>query len=286
MSSKERKKQMIINVCVIILGVIIIGIIPIILYNGIKWPIEISTKAIENDGSGWLGFWGSFFGGIIGGFATLIGVLLTLHKMNEEREDERKKERAKIIPINSNIKAEKKNSENTLLEESYSVVSIKTNNFERKTDDSIYLPWGIISFCNVGLENALDVRIDWSQPNVGEIDSRLKSYLEEYNNKCIADDKNDLNGNIQCITYSQSNNEKYINIDKPMLKWINYLLCYFEKLNNKEQKEVWLDFGTIKITYKNVYGDTYKDTYNINSKMYCGGAGLYYFNVYFEDNIK
>lgn len=268
----------------IFLIITVVGI-PIMINKLLYMPIA-THSTIDSD---WLSFWGSFLGGIIGGVGTLVGVLLTLNKMDEERKDDKRKERAKVIPLNSLIKAEKgfhdeftSGEKRSVENDNYTIVSAKTNKVSYDSE-GVYLPWGIISFCNVGLENALDIKIKWSKPKKDELDLKFQSCLKSNSSST---NNEDFNNYIQCITCSQDNNEKWIYMEDEMKNWIDKVVQCFEALKIQDPKKVWLNFGNLSITYKNVYGNTFDDVYNIKSKMYTGGAGLYHLNIFFEEIKK
>ena len=146
------------KVCKVILLVIAVIIViiatPVLVYNGLKLPIEYSIIGINNDTSGWLGFWGSFLGGIFGGLATLIGVRLSIKKSDSEKKSER---RPVIIPKTKHLNM-------SCLEEIKENFNLLNSNDKEEVEDLIYM-----DLLNGSRETAVEITIGWNKPTNSKI---------------------------------------------------------------------------------------------------------------------
>ena len=80
--------------CILMCVVIVFGI-PIAINLLLYCPIPTSSTTDAD----WLSFWGSFLGAIIGGVAGLLGVILTIKKMENDRLKEESTRFPCLIPI-------------------------------------------------------------------------------------------------------------------------------------------------------------------------------------------
>ena len=150
---------------IIILGVIICMASPILIniILSFNWLPSIGTSS-----SDWLGFWGSFLGSIIGGLATLVGVLMTIWKMQEDKEEENRKKEPFLVPLKKyfNIAWDFNKDRYYLHDKLFDKESLNNKN-------SVLVYFDII---NLGEEHAFNVSISWMPPNLEDILSTFKRF--------------------------------------------------------------------------------------------------------------
>lgn len=253
-SNLKKYAQKIKSITFILLTISIIIIIPIIIYNGFEFPIKISTKAIENDTSGWLGFWGSFLGGIIGGFATLIGVKISLNKSEDEKKEER---RPMLIP---------KRAEINILKSKERIEFSNIRNDNNQKED-----YGLINLIlfNASKELALQIEVGWIKPNLKSI--RKSDLLEEdkiiYENvRTILSKEYECKGELNMLASLQ---EDEVMLTYSCQIYIRKLVESFiehakkNKKNNIEKLDIPL--GRIEIEFFNIYRDKVINIYEVTA---------------------
>lgn len=128
--------------------------------------------SIGTENAEWLGFWGSFLGGIIGGLATLIGVLLTLKKMEKEENEKKRGEAPFLIPLRKDL---------TIYIDNKDKMHYFHNKFIKNNADELFKEYELINInlINSGKNCALSIGGSWRAPE-GEI---LQDYLSKHNIK-------------------------------------------------------------------------------------------------------
>lgn len=269
---KRNKKKFYILIVVVFFGA------PILI------NVMLSFDMIPSVGTGngdWLGFWGSFLGSIIGGVATLLGVLLTLDKMDEERKAREDKEVPIIMPVKSEYEIHENDFSKGKYKSKYSIsnyIKQKDKDYYSRIDqesDEIYeyinLLGPDIKLVNISGKNALEVVMFWEKPSLeninkafgiellttdlyDEIQSTSKESAKKYKKQLILANQVKETTNI----YLYREIERYIYLIVDMLN------KYYEEndSNNRQYINV-LPMGRLKIKYKDIFADTHENEFNI-----------------------
>lgn len=254
------------NTIMIFLGIIfVILIVPIIINALMYLPIQ-TNNSTDSD---WLSFWGSFLGGIIGGIGGLLGVKLTLNKMEKDQKNEEAKKRPHLIPLEKVfIIYDPKDSEKQMLYADCGQ-SIYGEDWEKdfqdileyKTHESIY-----IDIINVAEEAAISVKSVWEDC----------SKKEEQDKRSVQVIGRDNNGRIKLPFVLQNKIEKIIrdNHDKIL---INELEDTFK-------------IGQLSIKCKNPKGEDIERKYDvfveISTKIIYYALydrGIFFINIFFKE---
>lgn len=209
------------------------------------------VPSIGTNNSDWLSFWGSFLGGIIGGIATLIGIRFTVKSFFEDKKPI-------VLPMNK---------------EFYSKIDYKERkiNFyhtQSSIKESIQEKDIIFYICNVGRESALEVKVEWFPPK------QIKSKINGKEVEVSFDKMNMLEkycrkeNEFQLIRNTQGENTEGIVLYRAFTEYIK--LLYKEYFNSEfiirfPWRSIYdIDMGSIRITYKDIYGNSMGEEYKIN----------------------
>lgn len=182
---------------------IIIGI-PYIINKLLYLPIKTNGTTDAD----WLSFWGGFLGGIIG----LLGVVLTIRKMDKDRKIEEDKKKPYLIPLEKVfVVYEAENPEKQMLYANY-----ETNAYEEKWkdyfDDIINYKCNesiFIEIINVAEESAISVKSIWKDTNDNEEGDKRSVQVITRNNKGKTELPLILRYEIEKIIYNNVNKILY-----------------------------------------------------------------------------
>lgn len=225
----------------IVLGIFICIMVPI--FTNILLSFDL-VPSKNTDSTSWLGFWGSFFGGIIGGLATLVGVELTIYKMDEEKKN------------------------NCIY-----IVPLELNQMLLKTSENSVETLKDLDLVNVGKEHALNVSIEYDICKYKEVESYGSDWgitlIEKDLFNTILELSKESTDKIQVLPVSEG--DKIYNMKVPMLLQVlinfivvNLLDNYFDDL--KVYRDIPL--GKIKFIANNNYGKSVKIIYQIYMKCF------------------
>lgn len=256
------------NIIMICLGIVFISvIIPIIINYLMYLPIQ-TNNSTDSD---WLSFWGSFLGGIIGGIGGLLGVKLTLNKMEKDKKDEEAKKRPHLIPLEKVfVIYDPKDSEKQMLYADCGQYIYEKdwgrhfqNILEYKTNESIY-----IDIINVAEESAISVKSVWKDC----------SKKEEHDKRNVQVIGRDNSGKIKLPFIFRNKIEKIIRE--------NYDKILINKLEDT------FNIGQLSIKCKNSKGENLKREYDvfveISTKIIYYATydrGIFFINIFFKENI-
>ncbi|MDG5855264.1 hypothetical protein [Clostridium beijerinckii] len=221
--------------------------IPVMIYSGIKLPIEFTLGGITNDASGWLSFWGSFLGGIFGGLATLIGVKLSIVKADKEKKEERK---PLIIPKTKQLS----------ISGTYEHLNLLNSGSEAE--------WGLINInlFNGSRETALEIELGWDEPNLKDINKCKDLTIKE------KEEYKDLAKEIGADTSTKSSLNMLASLQEDEIILPFCYQTYIEKLleqilkKNYEEKLIIkrnVPLGNISIQLLNIYKEKVIDIYEV-----------------------
>lgn len=245
---------------IIILGVIICMVSPIIINLVLSLNL---VPSIGTSNSDWLGFWGSFLGSIIGGLATLMGVLMTIWKMEEDKEVENRKKLPFLVPLKKYFHITRDLGDDRCYLHDKLDEEDKLNN---KFSDLIYF-----DIINLGEEHAFNVSMSWVPPNLEDILSTFKRFGVE--NKFEKFFKFQCNNEVeireevfQIIKSSEGGN-----IDKTyLITGLGLLITYVAEniiFQIKKEKKIKryenIPVGTLLLTCFNIQGKNIEKSYRI-----------------------
>lgn len=245
---KKNKKS------IIVVSFILCALIPVSINILLSFNVVPSSDTSSGD---WLGFWGSFLGSIIGGGATLIGVLLTLDKMEDDKQamyNDKKREEEKKYPFLVPLK------------KTFTAYGFGTYQFTNKTTiEEIYSEDPILlELINIGEEHALNNTLQWQYCNAKDLydyltalglpthEGILRRLQMEEN---LGKSGRGMADSVQIIRGSNSNESYKIYLELTSLDNIIKFLVAFIANNSTPFKEfLSIPIGGLKIISQNVYG--------------------------------
>lgn len=210
-SKKNIKKVFLILIILIMLIAIVIGV-PIFINMALYWRLETNSTT----DSDWLSFWGSFLGGILGGIATLLGVLLSIFKMNRDKQEEEEKKYPYIIPL-------------------------ELKELLKKYDKNVVNSFNLIEVVNLGMQHALNISLESEKLNYDllkewSLENKINILEKGIFNQCIEMLSKSIT-KIQVIISSDGN--KIYSMKMPMMMEfiINFIVVnlidnYYVKYRN------------------------------------------------------
>ena len=271
------------RICFILLIIVIVlipSLINILLY------IPIPTH--ETNDSDWLSFWGSFLGGIFGGLATLMGVLLTIFKMNKDKLITDEENKPKVLPVNKNLVVYEKGNIRDNIKNSFSLYN------EHKEYTDYYGEDIFLDIINLGKEHAFNILLEFIPPTLEEI----KAYLD--NNDVDTKDLSNFEEiiklvNIECIKLSQrwklqlikslDSLQGKIRLSDQLCLLIREYIKILMKNKSKLHYCKGIPLGILKLDYSNIMEKLYYKEYGLymnTSICKILGDDLYYYPLYIE----
>lgn len=285
---KNNRKLLIVSSIMIVVTVLVIPL----LVNGLLTS-SISAPFINNTtNSDWLGFWGSYLGAIFGGIATLLGVKLTIDKMDEQKKLE-------VVPIIMPIKQKYviKRCKNTG-EKSY---YIKEFHDEKEIKEYNALPviekelkfadfnYPHITMKNLSEQKALEVKFYWKK-YTGENDEwyngfiincddiRTFSEIQNTSEDRVALEQKDIllsnESEHKILLYEEIKQYIISVIDLINKRLIENPNCNLNKLFN-------VPIGKVDIASKNVIGMVVHNNYNMIMKITDAVSKDGYYDVFY-----
>lgn len=252
----------------VLILVMIVVIVPYIINGLLYLPIE-TNGTTDSD---WLSFWGSFLGAIIGGIAGLLGVILTIKKIENDRRNDESAKFPCLIPIEQVIVLfqHKNIDQGTYIsyDENMNIHEVR-DIIGRRAGHSY--EYAFINIINVGEEHAISVKSTWKSNDGDEFEDNRK---------------------VQIIRGASTNDLGNVNLPINIRYEIENILRrhYKEILENK--LEELFKVGTLNITYKRRNGNRFNRSYSAYIKFFTKilhnlgeDNKIFFINISFDESL-